>query len=141
MIMRRLLTSYALHYNRRHRRSGHLFQNRYKSILCQEDPYLLELIRYIHLNPVRAKIISDFRGLDHYPYCGHSRLIGRIEDGWQDTKAVLVLFAENKEHARIRYSDFVRNGLSMGKRPAWDAGVASTHLTNCSNDRGHQYLF
>ena len=51
--MRRLLTGYANWYNRRHRRYGHLFQNRYKSILCQEDVYLLELVRYIHLHPVK----------------------------------------------------------------------------------------
>jgi hypothetical protein len=53
--MRRLLTGYALSCNRRHKRSGHLFQNRYKSIVCEEEPYLLELIRYIHLNPLRAE--------------------------------------------------------------------------------------
>lgn len=56
-VMRRLLTGHAGYFNKRHRRSGHLFQNRYKSILCQEDTYLLELVRYIHLNPLRAKII------------------------------------------------------------------------------------
>ena len=55
--MRRLLTGYANWFNRRHRRYGHLFQNRYKSILCQEDAYLLELVRYIHLNPLRAGIV------------------------------------------------------------------------------------
>ncbi len=55
-VMRRLLTGHAGYFNKRHRRSGHLFQNRYKSILCQEDTYLLELVRYIHLNPLRAKI-------------------------------------------------------------------------------------
>jgi REP element-mobilizing transposase RayT len=57
--MRRLLTGYAVSFNRRHRRSGHLFQNRFKSILCQEDAYLKELVRYIHLNPLRAKIVSN----------------------------------------------------------------------------------
>jgi putative transposase len=51
-VMRRLLTGYAVQFNRRHRRHGHLFQNRYKSILFQEDPYLTELVRYIHLNPI-----------------------------------------------------------------------------------------
>ena len=55
-VMHRLLTGYAISYNYRHRRYGHLFQNRYKSILCQEDTYLLELVRYIHLNPLRAGI-------------------------------------------------------------------------------------
>ena len=57
--MRKLLTGYAVNFNRRHRRYGHLFQNRYKSIVCQEDAYLLELVRYIHLNLVRAGLIKD----------------------------------------------------------------------------------
>jgi REP element-mobilizing transposase RayT len=52
--MRKLLTGYVVNFNRRHKRYGHLFQNRYKSIVCEDDPYLLELTRYIHLNPVRA---------------------------------------------------------------------------------------
>jgi REP element-mobilizing transposase RayT len=53
-VMSRLLTGYALSFNRRHRRHGQLFQNRYKSFLCEEDPYLKEFVRYIHLNPLRA---------------------------------------------------------------------------------------
>ncbi len=57
--MRRLLTGYAISHNRRHRRYGHLFQNRYKSILCQEDLYLMELVRYIHLNPLRTDLVSE----------------------------------------------------------------------------------
>jgi putative transposase len=73
-VMRRLLTGYAISHNRRHRRSGHLFQNRYKSILCQEDTYLLELIRYVHLNPIRIRAVRDIKGLDKYPYTGHSAL-------------------------------------------------------------------
>ena len=56
-VMRRLLTGYAVSFNRRHKRRGHLFQNRYKSIVCQEDAYLKELVRYIHLNPVRAVLL------------------------------------------------------------------------------------
>ena len=62
-VMRRLLTGHAARYNRRHRRSGHLFQNRYKSILCQADSYLLELVRYIHLNPLRAKLVENMDSL------------------------------------------------------------------------------
>ena len=58
-VMRRLLTSYAVTFNRRHKRHGHLFRNRYKSILCQEDPYMLELVRYIHLNPLRAGLVES----------------------------------------------------------------------------------
>jgi len=74
--MRRLLTGYAIYFNRTHRRHGQLFQNRYKSIICQEDMYFRELIRYIHLNPLRAKIASDIKELNKYPYSGHHTLAG-----------------------------------------------------------------
>jgi len=76
-VMRRLMTGYAVTFNKRHKRSGHLFQNRYKSVICEEDPYLLELIRYIHLNPLRAKLVSDLKELDKYPWAGHSAILGK----------------------------------------------------------------
>jgi putative transposase len=77
VLMKRLLTGYAVNFNRRHNRYGHLFQNRYKSILCQEDSYLLELVRYIHLNPIRAGLVKEYKGLSGYPYCGHGAIMGR----------------------------------------------------------------
>ena len=55
--MRRLLTGYAVSYNLRHRRHGHLFQNRYKSMVCDGDSYFTELVRYIHLNPLRVELV------------------------------------------------------------------------------------
>lgn len=64
--MRSLLTGYAGAFNRRHHRRGHLFQNRYKSIVCEEEAYLLELVRYLHLNPLRAGIVSDLEALARY---------------------------------------------------------------------------
>jgi REP element-mobilizing transposase RayT len=76
-VMRRLMTGYAVTFNIRHRRSGHLFQNRYKSVICEEDPYLLELIRYIHLNPLRARLVEDLKSLDKYAWTGHSALVGK----------------------------------------------------------------
>ena len=76
-VMRRLMTGHAVTFNKRHKRSGHLFQNRYKSIICEEDLYLLELIRYIHLNPLRAKLVQDLKELDKYPWTGHSAILGR----------------------------------------------------------------
>ena len=91
-VMRRLLTGYAVSFNRRHRRHGQLFQNRYKSILCQENPYLLELLRYIHLNPLRAGLVSDLKKLDKHPYCGHGVLMGKKKNDWQDTEYILKLF-------------------------------------------------
>ena len=91
-VMRRLLTGYAVTYNRRHGRCGHLFQNRYKSILCEEDPYLLELVRYIHLKPIIAKLVDDYRALSKYAYCGHRVILGGQKQDWQDMEYVLGLF-------------------------------------------------
>jgi len=114
--MRRLLTGHALWYNRRHRRSGHLFQNRYKSILCQEDTYLLELVRYIHLNPLRARLVRDMTALDKYSFSGHGVIMGRHSNNWQDTDAVLRLFGEKVSDARKQYRGFVEKGIAIGKR-------------------------
>jgi len=78
-VMRKLMTGYAVTFNKRHKRAGHLFQNRYKSIVCEEDSYLLELIRYIHLNPLRAKLVQDINELDKYPWAGHSAILGQCK--------------------------------------------------------------
>ena len=121
-VMRKLLTGYAVSFNRRHRRHGHLFQNRYKSILCQEDPYLLELVRYIHLNPLRARIVKDIKMLNKYPYCGHCALMGKTESGFQDVDYVLNLFGEKVLEARRLYLKFVRNGIAAGRRPDLTGG-------------------
>ena len=102
-VMRRLLTGYAVSFNRRHRRHGQLFQNRYKSILCQEDPYLLELVRYIHLNPLRAGLVSDLKKLDKHPYCGHSVVVGKRKHDWQVTEYTLKFFSSKYSIARRRY--------------------------------------
>ena len=67
-------------YNKRHKRSGHLFQNRYKSVVCEEDIYLLELIRYIHLNPLRASLVQNLQELDKYQWTGHSTILGRSKN-------------------------------------------------------------
>ena len=75
--MRKLLTGYAISYNKRHKRHGHLFQNRYKSIVCDEDTYFIELVRYIHLNPLRAGLVDTLAKLDWYRWCGHSAVVGR----------------------------------------------------------------
>jgi hypothetical protein len=115
--MRRLLTGHAMDFNRRHHRRGHLFQNRYKSILCQEDPYLLELVRYIHLNPLRAKLVSDLKQLDRYSYCGHSAILGEKTHLCQDIDYVLRLFGDKVTEARRRYRQYVQKGITKGRRP------------------------
>ena len=121
-VMCRLLTGYAISYNHRHARYGHLFQNRYKSILCQEDAYLLELVRYIHLNPLRAKSVTSLDELDHYPYCGHGALIGTMNHVWQDTEHVLRLFYKTKVDAHKQYRKFIQKGMAKGKNPELTGG-------------------
>jgi len=115
-VMRRLLTGYAVSYNFRHRRHGHLFQNRYKSVLCQEESYLLELVRYIHLNPLRAGIVKDLRGLNWYPYCGHSHILGNRTNTWQDKDYILRIFHSDKDATILMYREFVKKGIEQGKR-------------------------
>ena len=116
-LMRRLLTGYAVSFNKRHKRHGQLFQNRYKSIICQEDAYLQELVRYIHLNPLRVKLVADLEGLDGYSYCGHSVLMGKKKREWQDAKYVLGYFGKRLYEARKIYRSYVKEGISKGRRP------------------------
>jgi REP element-mobilizing transposase RayT len=115
--MRRLLTGYAVTFNRRHKRVGHLFQNRYKSIVCEEDTYFRELVRYIHLNPLRAKLVADLRSLERYPWCGHASILGRLPRPWQDRRTVLGWFGRTEVKAVPAYRAYVREGLSLGRRP------------------------
>jgi putative transposase len=114
--MRRLLTGYAGSFNRRHKRAGHLFQNRYKSILVEEEPYLLELVRYVHLNPLRANILSTLELLDGYPWTGHSALMGRVPRPWQAVGEVLSRFGPRSRHARYRYREYMAEGVGQGRR-------------------------
>ncbi len=116
-VMRRLLTGYAVFYNRRHRRHGQLFQNRYKSILCQEDTYLLELVRYVHLNPLRAKLVKHLKELDKYPYSGHSAIMAKKQRDFQDVDYVLRFFGKKVTAARKAYRAFVNKGIRQGRRP------------------------
>lgn len=121
-LMRRLLTGYAGTFNRRHRRHGYLFQNRYKSILCQEEPYLLELVRYLHLNPLRAGVVKDLRALDRYPWSGHIALLGRVARPWQAVGDILGHFGPTPRRARAAYQAFVAEAASQGRRPELTGG-------------------
>lgn len=114
--MRRLLTGHAVTFNLRHGRVGHLFQNRYKSIVCEEEAYLLELVRYIHLNPLRVGAVVDMEELDRYPWSGHAVLMGNLELVGQRTDEVLSRFGRKKAQARRAYRQFVADGIALGKR-------------------------
>jgi hypothetical protein len=114
--MRRLLTAYAVYFNRKYHRAGHLFQNRYKSILCEEEPYLLELVRYIHLNPLRAGLVKDLDELECYPWTGHAVLLGKQMMEGQETAEVLARFSKSKAGSLKAYRQFIADGVIAGHR-------------------------
>ncbi len=128
LFMRRLLTGYAVVFNLRHHRSGHLFQNRYKSIVCEEDSYLLELVRYIHLNPLRAGLAGSIEELDSYKWSGHAVIMGKGSLVGQNIDEVLLMFGKRKKDARKKYCDFVADGIPLGKRDELAGGGLRRYL-------------
>ena len=114
--MKRLLTGYAVSFNLRHKRLGHLFQNRYKSIVCEEESYLLELVRYIHLNPLRAGIVSSLEELALYPWSGHAVLLGNMDLPGQTTAEVLSRFSKSPKRAREIYRMFIADGVATEQK-------------------------
>lgn len=127
--MRRLLTSYALYFNKQYKRSGHLFQNRYASFSVQHGVYFLELIRYIHLNPLRAGIVLNLENLSLWPYSGHATLMGTVKNPFFEAGETLALFADSEDKARTLLAKFMAEALveieedAAGKTPALTDGV------------------
>jgi len=107
--MRQLNGVFTQSINRKHRRVGHLFQGRYKAILVDKDAYLLELCRYIILNPVRARMVNS---PDEWLWSSWFCMVGHIESPpWLSTDALLLQFANNRQDAIKSYIDFVQCGV------------------------------
>ena len=112
--MRRLMTGYAVYYNKVHKRSGHLFQNRYKSTVCDKEAYLLSLVRYIHLNPVKAKIIP-YKRLRNYAWTGHREILDDIEEhGLIRRSEVLGYLGRREKEAMRRF--IMRHSVRLTKK-------------------------
>jgi len=130
-IMQNLAFRYTRWVNWRQNRSGHMFQGRYKSVVVDGDEYLLELVRYTHLNPVRAGIAntpSAYRWSSHAAYCG-TELIP-----WLTTESVLAEFATKLATARKRYATFVSEGIGEVHRPEFHgSGSIDTRLLGDSS--------
>ncbi len=105
--MQKLLTGHATYFNKKYNRVGHLFQNRYKSILVQAEIYLLKLVRYIHINPLKAGFVRDYNMLNRYLWTGHTGLIHTGYYPWQETAEVLNAFSGNKTNKVKKYAQFV----------------------------------
>jgi REP-associated tyrosine transposase len=114
-IMRRLMTGFATYFNRRHKRQGHLFQNRFWSTVVDADAYLLALVRYIHLNPLVSKLVGSIKSLAKYPWTGHSALMGTIARQWQDTDEILGRFARQAGTARRKLVTFMSDHQTARK--------------------------
>ena len=115
-IMHRVLTGYGQYYNRRYGRVGHVLQGRHKAILCQSERYLTKLVRYIHLNPVRAKMVSL---AEDYPYSSHRAYLGLEPAGPVDVDSVLRHFGSTKAKAREHYAGFMTAGIGLGHQAAF----------------------
>jgi REP element-mobilizing transposase RayT len=107
-LMNQLLTGYAGAFNKRHERVGRLFQNRFKSIVCDKDSYFRELVVYIHLNPLRAGIVKSFEALASYPWSGHLAILGLERNDWQETVEVLASYSRRVNEAKRSYLKFMR---------------------------------
>lgn len=107
--MQQLNGVYSQYFNRRHNLVGHLFQGRYKGILAQRDAYLLELTRYVVLNPVRAGLV---RMPDEWPWSSYRYFIGdQLPPAWLDVSSTLALFSLDTTDAIAAYRQFVIDGI------------------------------
>ena len=126
--MRGLNAGYAQYFSRKYNRRGYLFQDRYRSQVTQDQLYVEKIIRYIHLNPVRAGICKNILALNRYRWSGHSALAGTVQNGFQDTATVLKRFGKTIESGRRGYLNFVREGISIK-----DKFSSSTDVLNPSS--------
>ena len=119
-IMQNLSLRYTTWINKKYRRTGHVFQGRFKAILLDSDSYLLELVRYIHLNPVRAGIVSQSA---EYLWSGHHALLGNEELPWFTSEWVLSQFSTEISQARKGYYEFVLAGMDECRRSEFHSGL------------------
>ncbi len=119
IIMQSLVGRYTRWVNWRKSRVGHLFQGRYKAIMVDADAYLAELVRYIHLNPVRAEMVND---PGEYPWSSHRAYCGEDTITWLTTEFVLGCMSESASLARQEFREFVSAGIADGHRPEFHGG-------------------
>jgi REP-associated tyrosine transposase len=119
-ILQSLLTGYARRFNKLHHRRGHLFEGRYKAIVCDRDSYLLELVRYIHLNPVRASLVKR---PGKWQWSGHCEYLGKEKRGLIDSGPVM-----EQLKTAATYEAFIRDGAKVNYRAEWHPGDGAPFL-------------
>ncbi len=146
-IMQRLLGGFSISYNRRHGHRGHVFMSRFKSILVCRDEYLYKLIRYIHLNPVRAGMVDSLSELADYPWTGHKAIINGEEHVWHRVKDVLSAFGTDEADSRSAYLSYLAAGIGDGDSELMESGslrICRGGLVRekgaCSDQRRYDYV-
>jgi len=135
-LMRGLNAKYARYFNRKHKQRGYVFQDRFKSIVTQDQGYIESLVRYIHLNPIRAGVVRSMKELDHYRWAGHAVLMGKRSCDYQTTTDVLKRFGDTAEMARREYRRFVEKGINgVNENPL----VNAVRKANLGTQSGHEH--
>ncbi len=132
--MLRLNAGHARSFNRRHQRSGKVIQGRFHSWLIDSDAYRLELVRYIHLNPVRAGLVSSLDELATYPWTGHAALMGTRTCAFMDVDRVLSWFGPTRAQARLELCRFLETGLKGCDHPGRAAAADAIELSTRDQD-------
>jgi REP element-mobilizing transposase RayT len=128
--MRCLLTGYSKYFNDRHKRVGHLFQNRYKSPIVDKTKYFLDVVKYIHLNPLRSGIVRSIDELEEYPWTGHGKILHGGPPEWQDTSLLQAEFHDVNHGSRWRndYRDHIQMPSDNGSEKEENASVRNLSL-------------
>jgi len=124
-IMQHLCFRYTQWINSKQKSVGHLFQGRYKAIVVDAETYLAELIRYIHLNPVRAKIV---KAPEDYLWSGHRAYMGDERMPWLTTDWMLSQFSQKENTAIEKYDDFIKEGKSESRRQEFHSGTSEGRI-------------
>ena len=124
-IMQNISFRYARWVNQREKRMGHLFQGRYKALLVDKENYLLALIRYIHLNPIRAGVAKE---LVDFPWSSHLVYLGKRRLKWLHTDWGLSHFSPKRGEARKLYEDYIRSGSNMASQVNFQKGSAHSEI-------------
>ena len=145
--MRWLNSVYASYINREYKRKGYLFQDRYKSIATQDQRYIEEIVRYIHLNPIRAHVCRSLQSLDAYPWSGHAALVGKVDNKFQDIRDVLKRFGGDTKKAIAKYRQYIQEGIGRENNDdvvtllrKSNAGSSDRHQTGCWVIGDHEFV-
>ena len=129
-IIQNISFRYTRYFNKRKNRAGHLFQGRYKAILIDADSYLLELVRYIHNNPVRAGIVST---PDKYPWSSHNVYVANVAVSWLTTDWVLSQFDQQRKRAIDYFRSFIHAGTDEADSVKFHRGNAEGEILGSDN--------